>query len=131
MGKANTGMLTEFVRPWRSARLGWCIALLVLVGGVPLFLAMPPWTDTTLYDVAARNILRGGVHYRDVFDTNLPGMVWATAAIRTTSGWSYEALRTWDLLIVGGAVWVLARWLKRSGVGAAPGQHHASARTAT
>lgn len=39
-----------------------------------------------MYDVAARNILRGGVHYRDVFDTNLPGIVWLMAAIRSAKG---------------------------------------------
>lgn len=102
-------------RPWRSARLGWAVTALVLIAGVPLFLCMPPWTDTTLYDVAARNILRGGVHYRDVFDTNLPGMVWLTAAIRSISGWSYEALRIWDLLIVGATSIVLLIWLKQAG----------------
>ncbi|HEY1190874.1 MAG TPA: hypothetical protein VGE74_24800, partial [Gemmata sp.] len=61
---------------WRSARLGWALAAAVLVAAVPLFLAMPPWCDVTLYQMAARNVLQGGVHYRDIFDTNLPGFVW-------------------------------------------------------
>ncbi|MDB5313491.1 MAG: hypothetical protein JWO38_7693, partial [Gemmataceae bacterium] len=102
-------------RPWRSAGFGWAVVALVLVGGVPLFLCMPPWTDVTLYDVAARNVLRGGVHYRDVFDTNLPGVVWAMAAIRATCGWSYEALRAWDLILVGTASTVLGVWVRRAG----------------
>src|SRR5258708_39175184 len=106
---------TRLLRPWRSARLGEAVAGLVFLAGVPLLLCMPPWADATLYDVAARNLLRGGIHYRDVFDTNLPGMVWATAAIRSISGWSFEALRGWDLLIVGGSVAVLLMWVKRAG----------------
>ena len=109
--------ITGLLRPWQSVRLGWSVAALALLAGVPLFVCMPPWTDATLYDVAARNILRGGVHYRDVFDTNLPGMVWATAAIRSIAGWSCEALRIADLLIVGGSVAILVFWLKRTGTG--------------
>jgi hypothetical protein len=88
---------------------------------VPPFLCMPPWGDVTLYDVAARNVLRGGVHYRDVFDTNLPGMVWAMAAIRATCGWSSEALRVWDLAVVGWAVVLLAGWVRKGGPPAAAG----------
>src|SRR5947209_11592665 len=90
--------------PWRSARLGWAVATAALVAGVPVFLRTPPWCDVTLYDVAARNLLRGGVLYRDVFDTNLPGFVWALAAVRAVLGWSYEALWTVDLAIVAGSV---------------------------
>ena len=110
--------ITVLLRPWQSARLGWSAVALSLIAGVPLFVCMPPWTDATLYDVAARNILRGGVHYRDVFDTNLPGMVWATAAIRSIAAWSSEAIRMADLLIVGGSVAILVLWLKRAGASA-------------
>ena len=101
--------------PWRSARLGWAITLLVLVAGVPLFLCMPPWADVTLYDIAARSVLAGGVHYRDVFDTNLPGVVWMMAAVRSAFGWSYEVLRAFDLLVVGAAAAILAAFARRSG----------------
>lgn len=96
-------------RPWRSTRLGWVVTLLALIAGVPLFLCMPPWNDVTLHDMAARSILRRGVHYRDVFDTNLPGVDWMMAAIRCGFGWSYETLRTFDLLFVAGSVRILAR----------------------
>ncbi len=82
---------------------------------MPLFVCMPPWADVTLYDVAARNILRGGVHYRDVFDTNLPGMPWLMAAFRVAFGRSYEALRAADLLVVGAIVWALCGWVRRAG----------------
>src|SRR3954463_12100385 len=94
-------------RPWRSAAGGWAVAALVLVAGVPLFLCMPPWNDVTLHDMVARTILRGGVLYRDVFDTNLPGIGWWRAGIRYLFGWSYEVLRAADLLVIGATVAVL------------------------
>lgn len=65
--------------------------------------------------MAARNILRGGVHYRNVFDTNLPGIDWSMAAIRRICGWSYEVLRVWDLLIVAALTLLLARIARRAG----------------
>jgi hypothetical protein len=102
-------------QPWRSAAAGYVVAAAALVAGVPLFLCMPPWGDVTLYDLAVRNVLRGGVHYRDVFDTNLPGIVWAMAAIRAAFGWSYEALRAWDLALIAAAVVLLAGWIRKSG----------------
>jgi hypothetical protein len=95
--------------PWRSPRLGWTVSILALIVGVPLFVCKPPWNDVTLHDIAARSILLGGVHYRDVFDTNLPGIDWSMAAIRFTCGWSNEALRIWDLLIVAASVAFLAK----------------------
>ena len=101
--------------PWRSARLGWAVTALALLAGVPPFLCLPPWNDVTLHDLAARTILRGGVHYRDVFDTNLPGIDWTMAAIRSIFGWSYEALRAWDLLIVAATTTILAGIVKRAG----------------
>lgn len=76
---------------------------------------MPPWADVTLYDVAARTILRGGVHYRDLFDTNLPGMPWAMAAVRAAFGWGYEALRAFDLLVMAAEFVLLAGWVRRAG----------------
>src|SRR5438270_7701869 len=101
-------------RPWRSARLGGAVAAAALVAGVPVFLRTPPWCDVTLYDVAARNLLRGEALYRDVFDTNLPGFVWALAAVRAVLGWSYEALWAVDLAVVAGAVALIDRIAKRA-----------------
>src|SRR5207245_1527881 len=46
-------------------------------------------------------------------------VVWASAAIRSICGWSFEVLRGWDLLFVGGSVAVLLRWVKRAGSNAA------------
>jgi hypothetical protein len=95
------------------------VLVAALAAGVPPFLRMPPWCDATLYDLAARNLLAGGVHYRDIFDTNMPGFVWAVAAVRAALGWSTEALRAVDLLVVAGAVAVLDRLAARAGAGRA------------
>jgi hypothetical protein len=89
--------------------------VLVLVAGTPLFLCMPPWNDVTLHDMVARTVLRGGVQYRDVFDTNLPGIDWAMALVRFLFGWSYEVLRAADLVVIGAIVAVLAGWVRRCG----------------
>lgn len=97
---------------------GWLVVAVVLAVGGPLFVCMPPWPDVTLYDLAARNVLRGGVHYRDVFDTNFPGMVWCFVVLRQLGGPSYEWLRIADLLVVGSSVTVLVVGLKRGGVSA-------------
>src|SRR5262245_28407348 len=102
-------------RPWRSATFAWIVAGLVLVAGVPLFLCMPPWNDVTLHDMAVRSMLRGGIHYRDVFDTNLPGIDWAMAGTRLSFGWSYEALRAVDLVVIAIEVCLLLGWVRRAG----------------
>ncbi|HJZ59145.1 MAG TPA: hypothetical protein VKE74_29645, partial [Gemmataceae bacterium] len=106
-------------RPWQSAAAGYAVAAIALLVGVPLFLCMPPWNDVTLHDMAVRNILRGGVHYRDIFDTNLPGIDWAMVVMRSTCGWSYEVLRAWDLAIIGAEVVLLAGWVRKCGGSAA------------
>ncbi|MBY0458984.1 MAG: hypothetical protein K2V38_16735, partial [Gemmataceae bacterium] len=102
-------------RPWRSATAGWLVTAVLLVAGVPLFLGMPPWCDVTLYQLAARNVLAGGVHYRDVFDTNLPGFVWAMAALWVVFGDDLVGLRAVDLLVIGGAVWALYGFARAGG----------------
>ena len=72
--------------------LGSLVTLFVLAAATPLFLCMPLWNDVTLHDMAVRSMLRGGVHYRDVFDTNLPGIDWLMAGVRFAAGWRSEAL---------------------------------------
>lgn len=114
-------------RPWRSAPLGWAVTALVLVGGVPLFLRAPPWVDVTHYDVAVRTLFWGGVLYRDLFDTNLPGVVWVMAGVRAVAGWSYEALRAWDLLVVGVASALLGVWARWAGASASAVAWYAAA----
>jgi len=102
-------------RLWRSIRIAWAVTAVALIVGVPLFVRMPPWCDLTLYDLAARNLLSGGIHYRDVFDTNLPGFVWALTAIRASLGLSMEAVRAVDLVIVAAIVLLLDRLAARGG----------------
>ncbi len=96
-------------------KLSLILALLslatVLIVGVPLFLRTPVWVDVTYHDVSAWNILHGGVHYRDVFETNLPGMVWIHALLRPLIGWSHEAIRAMDLLVFGAILLVLTRFI--------------------
>lgn len=100
-------------RIWKSSFVGWSALAAVLLIAVPLYVRLPLWLDASLYDVAARNLQKGGVHYRDVFDTNLPGMLWLHLLIRSTCGWSSEALRFWDAVIITGSAWILLRWLRR------------------
>jgi hypothetical protein len=99
----------------------WTALAVLLTAGLPLFLCMPLWADATLYDLCARNVLTGGIHYRDVFDTNLPGMLWLHLLVRGLLGWSSEALRLADFLVYAGVVVLLARWLRRDGATPAVG----------
>lgn len=100
---------------WRSVWLPRAVAAVALVVGVPLFLRSPPWCDITLYLMAARNLLHGGVHYRDLFDTNLPGFVWAMTAISAAFGPNVLVVRLVDLLVVLGVVLLIDRLAKWGG----------------
>ncbi len=100
---------------WRSHRLPLGLSIVLGVFAVPIFLRMPLWCDVTLYDVAARTILSGGVHYRDVFDTNTPGYVWCLTLLRATLGTSTIAVRAVDLAIFAGVVALLDRLAKLGG----------------
>ncbi|CAN5435202.1 hypothetical protein BH11PLA2_BH11PLA2_25560 [soil metagenome] len=97
------------------AGLGWLVCGAFLVAGVPLFLRMPPWCDLTLYEMAARAIMRGGTHYQDVFDTNFPGFVWCLVGVRRFFGTSVEAVRTVDLFLVTAITWLLIRIVRKCG----------------
>lgn len=101
--------------PWRSVRLPQAITLVALVVGLPLFLRSPPWCDITLYQMAARNILHGGIHYQDIFDTNLPGFVWVVTTLYWLFGPNVIALRVVDLTVVLGIVLLLDRIAKWGG----------------
>jgi hypothetical protein len=99
--------------PWRSVWLPRVAVLIALVASLPLYLRSPLWCDITLYDLAARNLLDGGVHYRDLFDTNLPGFVWLLTGLRWLFGFSSVVVRVADLAIVLGIVALidlLAKW---------------------
>jgi hypothetical protein len=101
--------------PWRSVWVPRVLTAAALVVGLPLFLRSPPWCDITLYQMAARNLLTGGVHYRDLFDTNLPGFVWAMTALSAAFGPSVVAVRAVDLLVVFGVVVLIDRLAKWAG----------------
>lgn len=101
--------------PWRSVTLPRILTVLLVFIGLPLFLRMPPWCDVTLYQLAARNILHGGIHYQDVFDTNLPGYVWIITGLYALFGASTIAVRLMDFSIVTGVVLLLDRLAERGG----------------
>jgi hypothetical protein len=96
-----------------STTFPWLCLIAALGLGIPLFLRSPLWVDVTYHDMSARNIMWGGIHYRDIFETNFPGMVWAHIAIRSLFGWSSEAIRGADLVVVGGSVLLLTLWLRK------------------
>lgn len=102
-------------RPWRRAAPGWLLVAVLLAVGLPIFVRMPPWCDLTLYELASRMVMTGGVHYRDVFDTNLPGFVWSLVLVRRAFGSSVEAVRLVDLAIVFACCALLARLARRAG----------------
>jgi hypothetical protein len=103
----------EFASP-DGRVLGYCAwagVFILLVANLPLFLCMGLHADVTMWDLCARNVLRGGVHYRDAVENNLPGMLWLHLAIRSTLGWRSEALRFVDFGVVSGIAWLLMRCL--------------------
>ncbi|MCA9270037.1 MAG: hypothetical protein KDA41_16260 [Planctomycetales bacterium] len=87
----------------------WLALALVLALWAPLFLCQPLWQDVTQYDVTAQELLRGSVLYRDVTDTNFPGVVLIHAAVRYVAGFRSEALRAFDLVVVGAIACLLVR----------------------
>ncbi len=89
--------------------LAWLLLQIILILFIPLFLRAPLTPDAGFYDLCARSVLRGGVHYREVFDSNLPGIVWIHLLIRSLFGWSSEVLRLADLLVVTSIVALLVR----------------------
>src|SRR5205807_10230107 len=98
-----------------SELLIWTGMVSLLTAALPLFLCLPLWADATHYDLCARNLLSGGTLYRDIFDMNLPGMVWLHALVRSLLGWRSEALRAVDLSIVTAVAALLLRWINASG----------------
>jgi hypothetical protein len=87
----------------------------VLIVGLPLFVCMPLTFDALHYDLCARRLLSGRVLYRDIFDNNLPGIIWMQAAVRTVLGWRPEALRLADFGIMSLVVLLLLRWVPGQG----------------
>lgn len=108
-------MPVSIPQSWRSVWLPRVAVFIALVAGLPLYLRSPLWCDITLYELAARNLLEGGVHYRDLFDTNLPGFVWILTALRGVFGFDPIVLRIADLVVVIGVVALIDRLAKWGG----------------
>ena len=104
----------------------WVGLVALLAVNLPAFLCLGLDSDTLMYDVCARRVLAGDVHYRDLLETNFPGIVWLHMLVRSVVGWSSEALRAVDFAVVAASVWLLTRWLPR----AAPGWVRVFAATA-
>ena len=95
---------------------GWFLLALLLISNTPLFLCMPIIDDAALWDLQARNILDGGVQYRDILETNPPGNLAIHVTVRSLFGWSSVALRAFDLALFAVSVLLLINWLRKWGL---------------
>jgi hypothetical protein len=94
----------------------WPAALalgVLLAANLPGFLRTPLDCDPILFDLFVRDAGRGRVLYRDMLENNTPAMIWLHAGVRAALGWSSEALRAADVLVVGAGLWLLAGWFHR------------------
>lgn len=94
----------------------WSLLLLLWVTNLPLFLCMPPIDDAVLFDLHVREILSGGVPYREVLETNPPAMLFLMGGTRWLLGDSSVALRAVDLAIFSLVVLLAVTWMKDTGV---------------
>ncbi len=90
------------------------IFFLILILNIPLFIRMPLATDVVLYDLQAQMALDDGVLYKDMFETNLPGIVWLHMLVRLVVGMSSDAIRIVDLIIFSGSASLLMLWNRRN-----------------
>ena len=97
----------------RATLLAATALLTVVVVNVPPVLRTALDCDPILFDLFVRDAGRGSVLYRDMVENNTPAMIGLHWAIRSAFGWSTEALRVADLVIVGAAVWLLSCWFHR------------------
>lgn len=108
MSTSDLQLPAEFTEPAISSRWAAVALWLLLLISAPQFLCMPLTSDTVLFDLQARTVLRGGTLYRDILEPNFPGVVWVHLLIRSWAGWSSVAIRAADLLLVGTAIWLLS-----------------------
>jgi hypothetical protein len=87
--------------------LPWALLAAYLALVLPLFVCEGLHSDVTMWDLNTRTVIRGGVLYRDTDENNFPGMLWPLLAVRSTLGWSSEALRLVDFGIVSTIAWLL------------------------
>ncbi|QDT42433.1 hypothetical protein Pan241w_25170 [Gimesia alba] len=103
-----TGQITAFT--W----IAIIVFLLILTLNVPLFIRMPLATDVVFYDLQAQMVLNGGTLYQDMFETNLPGIVWVHMLVRPLVGMSSDAILVVDLVIFSGTTFLLMLWNRRN-----------------
>ncbi len=94
-----------------SAGLAIFVLAAILIVATPVFIRTPLTTDAIYYDLQARHLVEGGQLYEDMFEPNLPGVVWLHVAVRSIAGDSWEALRVFDLLMFSATVFIAVRWL--------------------
>jgi hypothetical protein len=70
---------------------------------------MPPWVDNIFFDLCARDLLRGGTLYRDVFLHGPPGMVLVQTAVRALLGWRSEIMNLADFAVMATVMLLLTR----------------------
>ena len=95
----------------------WIAALIfffLLILNIPLFIRMPLATDVVFYDLQAQMVLNGGTLYQDMFEANLPGIVWLHMLVRSSIGMSSDAIRVVDSMIFSGTVLLLMQWNRRN-----------------
>lgn len=100
---------------WNStpAAVGACVVLLIVA--LPWFLQLPLTNDAEYYDLQAQMVRDGGVLYQDMFEPNLPGVVWIHMAVRGLAGESLLVLRLFDLAVFGFTLSLIAAWLSHYG----------------
>lgn len=105
----------EDIRPLLPAWLSVVATIVLAAILLPLFICAPVTSDTSLFDVQAMTVLKGGVLYRDIVEPNLPGIVWVHLGLRTLIGWSSEAIRIADFCIFTATMLLLANLVVSSG----------------
>ena len=96
----------------RAMVAGGLLGVLLAVN-LPGFLRTALDCDPIVFDLYARDAGRGRVLYRDMLENNTPAMIAVQAGVRAVLGWSSEALRLVDVLVVGAGVGLLAGWFHR------------------
>lgn len=88
------------VPPSTAARVPvrWLLVVLAVIAALGLLVSVQPFTgDQALFASGARQLARGDVLYRDVWDVKQPGIYWYYLVGGATVGWSEVALHLFEL----------------------------------